>query len=868
MGTAKTNTPLSPAAKGVDLLATWGNKQEHWLRGLVAQVLATRQPLSEADLDASFKNFCAEKKLTQDPLVPVASLSVSAGHTGAAATLRIDGIKNVRGVNVLAGNQEIAFNPRLTVFFGENASGKSGYVRILKRASLCRSAESILSDIRGAAPQVPRATLRYSLDGQNQPDVEWNNEAGLSPFNRIAVFDSRAVSVHLDEDLTYSFVPADVALFPYVHAAIEGVRTRLERLRASSPAPAIEALLAGMEHDATVYPKIQQLGSTSNVQELETLAGLTPEEEKERAALEEQATLLRSPEAKARLQLAEGQVTRFGAFLGLAKAASAFDWAQYGAALQSVGDAGDRYRAANEGVFGKSEIPGVLQPTWQAFVHAAEPYLQEYFNSTYPLKGERCIYCRQELTDAAVALIQSYRDFCTNATKQALDRARSELVKRIAPLLAIDVEKVAIALGQYKPLDEASEQPVSTMVTAAVRAVDALRTLQTEVREHKALDVTATMKQLADSETQITSELKRTEELLKTLRKDAGEQAATLTKVLARLGELRNRALLKSRITAVRQFVERARWTIFANVASQAFMPLLRSLTEQSKQASEQLLNKDFKQLFTAECGHLSAPAVNIVFPGKKGQAARKKTIEAVQRLSDVLSEGEQKVIALADFLAEASLGGSVSPIVFDDPVNSLDYRRLEVVASRIVLASRSRQTIVFTHNILFALSLLAHFEKDEAGVTYYQITADDGKTGLIATGRGPRADSVSSTTKEMTKLLEAAKTTSGEVRRAVIERGYGLIRNWCEVVLEQEILAGAIRRYEPNVRMTVLDQISPERLIVAKDVIAPLFEKACRLIVAHSQPLETLNVVPTLDELRADWKTLTDARSGYMKNK
>jgi wobble nucleotide-excising tRNase len=40
-----------------------------------------------------------------------------------------------------------------------------------------------------------------------------------------------------------------------------------------------------------------------------------------------------------------------------------------------------------------------------------------------------------------------------------------------------------------------------------------------------------------------------------------------------------------------------------------------------------------------------------------------------------VLSEGE-KVIALADFLAEASLKPA-APVIFDDPINSLDYKRL-----------------------------------------------------------------------------------------------------------------------------------------------------------------------------------------------
>jgi len=38
------------------------------------------------------------------------------------------------GVNALANDQTIEFCPSLTVVFGANAAGKSGYTRILKRA--------------------------------------------------------------------------------------------------------------------------------------------------------------------------------------------------------------------------------------------------------------------------------------------------------------------------------------------------------------------------------------------------------------------------------------------------------------------------------------------------------------------------------------------------------------------------------------------------------------------------------------------------------------------------------------------------------------------------------------------------------------
>ena len=56
-------------------------------------------------------------------------------------------------------------------------------------------------------------------------------------------------------------------------------------------------------------------------------------------------------------------------------------------------------------------------------------------------------------------------------------------------------------------------------------------------------------------------------------------------------------------------------------------------------------------------------------------------------------------------------MGGSSAPLIFDDPVNSLDHRRLKEVADRIAALVATRQVVVFTHDIWLATELLARFE-------------------------------------------------------------------------------------------------------------------------------------------------------------
>ena len=67
-----------------------------------------------------------------------------------------------------------------------------------------------------------------------------------------------------------------------------------------------------------------------------------------------------------------------------------------------------------------------------------------------------------------------------------------------------------------------------------------------------------------------------------------------------------------------------------------------------------------------------------------------------------------------------------------------------------------------------------------------------------------------------------------------------------------------------PNVAMTKLPQIKGHHLQAATGVILPIFEKACRVTEGHSQPLETLGIRPTLEDLENDWKQLQDALKTY----
>src|SRR5262249_9611383 len=134
-------SPAPPASTPRSLLVGWANQQDAWVRQLVSDVILTQKPLIEAQVDAVFELFLREKALQPGQPVAISKLTDDVSSVDVSAGLALTRLDNLRNVNALAEGQAIDFNPKMTVVFGENACGKTGYVRVLKKAAAVRTAE-------------------------------------------------------------------------------------------------------------------------------------------------------------------------------------------------------------------------------------------------------------------------------------------------------------------------------------------------------------------------------------------------------------------------------------------------------------------------------------------------------------------------------------------------------------------------------------------------------------------------------------------------------------------------------------------------------------------------------------------------------
>lgn len=843
------------------LLVGWANGQDAWVRQITAETILSRQAPSDALLEAAYTTFLAEKGLGDGEAPEVPKLELVATDAAEEETLELVSLASIEGVNALAADQELGFDPELTVLFGQNGSGKTGYARILKRISAVRTAEDILPNAHTAyldSPPSPSATIQYRLSGMDS-SVMWKDESGLAPFTRISVFDASAVSLHVDSDLGYVYTPAELALFGHVAAGLQGIQQRIAT-EVKALAPGSNPLLSRFTRGTKVYPVIETLGATTDLAELDALATLPDGAEADRERLDGEIAALRSNSLDAILSSTQETVRHLNRLHGVLTMAMNFDAVVYEKARVKLQEAEGRRTEAREQLFSQDELPGPADGEWQEFIVAGDSYRQHLDREHYPTAGDKCLYCMQELSPTALNLLTRYRTFLDETLVRQVADANTEVRNSS---LRFDEAELTRA-NEFATEQRDSEDP-PVWASQACDVLAAARAAAQDTANGK--PVTAgTLRESAEAvASKVGAELATARAAVQQMSEDKANAASALTGKQKELSELTARIELNRNIAAAREYVRRARRAQQLDKLSRVISSgASKQLTVQSKLASEDLVNKNFETLFAEECARLRAPQVALRFQGRSGQAQRKKAV-ASYKPSAVLSEGEQKVLALADFLAESRMRGTKAPLIFDDPVTSLDYRRLDEVAARIQNLAETHQVVVLTHNIMFASALMAARQNKKLRTKIYEVRDGGQAKGILAPDVEPRLDTPADLAKRINVKLQEMTSAEPVVQDALIKETYDLIRAWCEAFVEQELLQNVTQRYRKNIMMTRLSKIDSSRLDAAIAVIEPLFDRACERMTGHSHAAEYMSTKPTVSEVQEDWEKAKAARSAYI---
>lgn len=183
----------------------WSKDLVAWQQDAIARLYADRA-LSTADLDDLYALAKAEagipdpegrvvKKLKDAQVTPL---------TNPARVVLLSAIKDLANVNALADGARLPIaRTGVTVIYGENGVGKSGYSRVFKRACRARDRrESILPNANLAPGKSgpAQATFEAEIDGV-KTDLPWKDGAvPPEPLSDIRTLGRRYAGVGLPKD--------------------------------------------------------------------------------------------------------------------------------------------------------------------------------------------------------------------------------------------------------------------------------------------------------------------------------------------------------------------------------------------------------------------------------------------------------------------------------------------------------------------------------------------------------------------------------------------------------------------------------------------------------------------------------------------
>src|SRR4051812_37989623 len=111
----------------------WSYDRPAWQRDALRRLVLTGE-LSDGDIGELTEICKSAYGLAEQPNVtPLTKYHVPDKKAG-SAPVSLSSIFHHHGVNALAEGQTLRFGPHLTVVYGDNAAGKTGYIRILKSA--------------------------------------------------------------------------------------------------------------------------------------------------------------------------------------------------------------------------------------------------------------------------------------------------------------------------------------------------------------------------------------------------------------------------------------------------------------------------------------------------------------------------------------------------------------------------------------------------------------------------------------------------------------------------------------------------------------------------------------------------------------
>lgn len=494
-------------------------------------------------------------------------------------------------------------------------------------------------------------------------------------------------------------------------------------------------------------------------------------------------------------------------------------------------------------------LDGLGSKTWKALWTAAKNFsnTESYpeHSAPYTDGGAHCVLCHQTLDDAAKQRLVSFETYVKGELESAAIKAENDYQTLLQQLpVRLKKDQIITQLNAAR-LDEDHWLPILESIWQAIDdSTIKIKNTPNEARHYYHLP-----------ENILLSLINKSDSLTKEIDQhniDVG--SFNKVKINSELLDLQAKQWAFGYLTQIKDEVARLQ----KNDLLEDWKKLTASsaITRKGGEIAKILITDAYVDRFNNELALLGAGSISVELV--KGRASKGKVMHKLQlkginqqhsksKSVDVLSEGEQRIVSLAAFLADVTGKPYSAPFIFDDPISSLDQKYEEKTAKRLLDLARERQVIVFTHRISFLSALntygdpeCIHIRRESWGC------GEHGQIPLFAK-RPIKAlnDLRNGRLNQAKKLLE---TNGSDLYNPLAKAICSDIRILIERIVEVEFLADVIQRHRKEVHTK--GKINNLAKISIKDCL--LIEKFMTDFSSHehSQSNEAPVAVPTPEYL------------------
>jgi ABC-type multidrug transport system ATPase subunit len=838
----------------VDFLWEWAESNGEWSKLLIEKIVSTESNLLPADRNHVFNYFL--QSINLHSRLPTLT-TTKPNYVPTDKIIELETLSDITGVNKLAKNQTLKFSKNITVIYGENGTGKTGYGRILKSLGFSYDPNNMVHPNIYGAVEAKAAIINFKSNGMTQT-FNWTGVNKNSELQNISVFNNNCVQISLsDRQLIVS--PIGFHLFNIVSSELNELTQLLNAKIALHPTSITWEDTLNLGTPQQIF--VSSLSATTTEQKLLELSSITPTQEQELIDKQTELSQLNKALLETEIQNLNSSYTELGSIITKIQTSqtnfTSLDWQKLIDLNKSITTLESQTKTGIKEIAESNGIVFYETPQFQSFIKAAEDYIKVINKPEYPNEEESCIYCLQPLENEAKNLLLSYRTLLNDKTQEnlsALKQQKTNLINQVLKIetnllfhqstYGIDENQKAIQPSEILEYNTTLEALKSTFITDKV--VDG---------SLFSFDYVKYTKFLTDKKTAINTVLEQKKLLLSNL-------ATKETELKNKINELKDRKFLSTKVIEIKGIISNLKIVKALQSKSNSFST--NAISRKTTDAREQLVEQNFNTLFQAELKLFkkSDLKIELNFGTDKGKSKIWHRLNSNYTLADILSEGEQKAISLAEFLTELQLDNIKAPVIFDDPVNSLDHRIIDEVGKRFIELSKQRQVIIFTHSILLLHSLIQQSELDtnkQANVDFefHKVKNNFGITGIL--DEVEEINSFSYYTKKLQAVIDIKPSPDQDEAKLAAE-GYGHLRSAIEISVEDDLLKKTVKRYKKGVAFPSLLRIEGSKIDTNKGKVNDIYEKCCVSIDGHSSP-EEIHTTPTITELKVDYEEFKKVR-------